>query len=161
MKQVSFVVLGLGMAVAVTWHVQGCGPLFCTEAGCFDRLNVRLEPALGPGEAYEFEFRENDGERILCKTSIPLPKGNSIPCTVGDGDVPAYHLLHAVESENGEVERIDFHHAPRSLEIVIRREGVELGRKTFRPSYEKYYPNGEECDADWGGCDHADVDMKL
>lgn len=42
---------------------------------------------------------------------------------------------------------------------MVRHEGTEIRRATLTPEYTTLYPNGEECDADWGGCQQATVEI--
>lgn len=153
---------GLGMAAVLVAGLlsQGCDGVNCTLAGCSDSLSIAFEPALEPGENYEFVVRPNDDEQttITC-TTLERHGAPSVACVTVSGTDLRAELVRQPDEDR--IEGLRLWEAPESLELVIYRDRQELSRTTHRPSYETYYPNGEACDADWGGCRSAAIQVDL
>lgn len=149
--------LGLAALLAAAWLVQGCDRMNCTEMGCSDSVGVDFEPPLEREGDYQFDVILDGGETITCMTSIPAPK-NQI-CIRPSDSALTFHVAREPESDG--ITGLGFMGAPRSFELVIRKDGEQISRTTHRPNYSTFYPNGEACDAAWGGCQQASVQVDL
>lgn len=148
---------GMGVILASAFLAQGCdelgprGPRECTEMGCSDGLAMVFEPALTEAGAYEFDILVEGEEPNTCTATVPVEHG-SLGC---DGSLS----VHVVPKGAGAIGEISLWSAPEGVELVVRHEGTEIRRATLTPEYTTLYPNGEECDADWGGCQQATVEI--
>jgi hypothetical protein len=140
---------------------QGCVPLgsdvACTQMGCDDGASIAFS-LTEPG-AYSFELVA-DGTPVTCSATLPLPPCGQAPaatCSLpsvmleasGCALSPAEHALVGI-SFMGE--------HPTAIEVAVVRDGTELGRQTFAPSYGRLAPNGEECGPI---CHHATMQLTL
>lgn len=148
--------LGIAALVATAWLAQGCDSWSCTEMGCGYSLSMKLEPPLQQEGSYEIIFLLPNDESLTCNTAIPRqPDEECVDTAQGS------NFAHFIRQSNGAIERLDFLEPVPSLDLVIRRDGREIIRTTVEPSYDTYYPNGEACDYDWGGCKRASVRIDL
>lgn len=149
--------LSMGVLLAAAWLAQGCEGLNCTEIGCSDSVGVSFEPTLVQEGDYHFYVHLEGGETVSCMTSIPPPK-NQICIRPSDS---SFRFQIRREAEGDGIRGLFFMEAPRSFDLVVYKDGEQISRTTHRPSYETVYPNGEACDADWGGCQAASVHVDL
>lgn len=130
------------------------GSLVCTDMGCEDGLSVDFS-LTEPG-AYAIEIVA-DGDTITCTGSLPLP-----PCEQGGTSCSAPGVLlmasgcalPAADHSLGGVMISGAH--PTAVEIVVSRDGAELRRQSFTPTYQRVAPNGEACGPI---CDQASVTL--
>lgn len=127
--------------------LHGDSPRACTEMGCIDGLAIDFEPSSGwtPG-AYELAITL-DGQLTTCTGVLPLSSCDapSFQCTsdavqVGESgcalDAPAHGLSGL---------QIDRSSQPKQVDIAISRDGSEITRASFSPTYRRVQPNGDGC----------------
>lgn len=152
----------VGVAVVLGWGALGCGAfdtggLACTEMGCEDGLEVAFS-LTEPG-SYTVEVIA-DGQLTTCSGTLPLPACDapsgptcsSPDVLLGASGCALPEAQHAL----GGISLLGKH--PAMVEVVVERDGTELGRQTFTPSYVRLAPNGEECGPI---CNRASVDLSL
>lgn len=153
--------VGCGALLAVTAATfPGCflPGMYCTEVGCSDGVVVTFEPPLEAEGDYEFAFHLPGGEEVItCLTTIPDPDGRILQCADGGHGFG----VRLGSFDDREIQGITLERAPRSVDLSIKLNDEEIRRATLKPSYQTNYPNGEECDRDWGGCQLAFETLKL
>lgn len=123
-------------------------------------LEMVFEPPIEQEGVYEFSFLYR-GETVSCTATLLFTEGRPLSCSsvTDDGrDINGYII--SGEGSHG-IAGINVAVAPASFDFSIRRDGVEISRTTHRPSYETWYPNGEECDGESGGCRQATAHVDL
>ncbi len=139
-------IMGVLAAVALLGSAS-CVGHECTLLYPRCAFDLMLEhPSWEPG-AYEFEFH-SDGTRTVCTAQLPLGDGAEYRCDDG-GDY--FDDIFAADENRPFPRKISFFATPDEVEIVIRRDGTELVRRSFRPQYAETEPNGEGC----GICENA------
>jgi hypothetical protein len=119
----------------------------CTAIGCLDGLHVEVTPpggAWAPG-AYSFEIVTPAGT-TTCAGTLPLPAcdaGPSLRCSgppvsIGESGCALPAAQHGFAG-------IDLGDGPATIAIAISKDGAELTRQTFTPSYRTVSPNGPTC----------------
>lgn len=118
------------------------GDRSCTSIGCSSNLTV------------DFSYRDQgtyqvqlllDGTAVFCKTTIPLPKGNSMPCSRSDVLLGlSGSELPVAQQSVGPLIVTSF---PTKVEIVISRDDAPLGNQTYDVKYKVTPgPNGPGCE---------------
>jgi hypothetical protein len=132
----------------------GVEPMACTDMGCDDGLSVDFS-LTEPGD-YSIEVIA-DGESVTCTGTLPL-----LPCEQGGVSCSAPHVMLGAsgcalsEAEHALGGLIIAGAHPASVEVIVSRDGTELGRQTFSPSYVRVAPNGEACGPI---CEQANVEL--
>jgi hypothetical protein len=116
-------------------------------------LDVGLETDAWQPGTYEFELHA-EGTEARCAAQLPLQEGAAFTCS-DSGDFFARPPSFG-EPESAWPKWVSFHTAPRRATIVIRRDGVEIARQSYKPRHEQSEPNGEGC----GICENADATMR-
>lgn len=126
--------------------------------GCGSAVDITFEPALTQEGAYEFAVLLEEGETIVCTTTIPRQPNETC---IGTAGWSHSRFRTSTQPEGDRVEALLLWDAPRSFELVIRKDGEQISRTSHRPKYSQYHPNGVECDGILGGCPTASVHVNL
>ena len=132
---------------AFVWCIA-CGPSqLCTLADCWDELEItivqdELEPtAVGP---YDVLIHPQGGDTVELVCEVTADEGGEchVPGEVDGGSAfgPSGHA-----SINGQL-TVTIHESPSQLTVEVWSDQTLLGEETFEPEYEKYRPNGPDCD---------------
>lgn len=117
----------------------------CTAMGCLDSLKVRFEPPLVEEGSYLIEVElEEDG--FQCPAALPRAE-REVPCFSSSGDQT--RDLRLEYSPEGELLGFWISMAPAEVKVGVSREGITLATQVVSPEYERFYPNGPECDGDY------------
>jgi hypothetical protein len=128
-------VLGLLLLVA-SFGCAGC----CGNQGCEDGLAISFH-ASQPG-AYVFTINADD-KTITCKIVLPAPECQASDCD-GPADLLQENCGGGVSGESvGGVQLHGIH--PKDVEVAVTRDGVEIVRESFAPTYQEISPNGDMC----------------
>lgn len=139
--------------------VAGCMGEGCTERACSDSVRLAFDPPLTAPGRYSIELRPKvetiDGWKISCEVTLPWD-GVENPCD--DHGTRLEPNCPGATEESADAQTFDCSsntgvsavtitfEAPRSVEVLVKRDGNELVRTRVEPSYESYYPNGPACD---------------
>lgn len=117
----------------------------CTEMACQSGMRIGLRPASGawPKGMYRFQVLADDAS-TNCESSMPLATSSSKPACASD-----YVLLEesgALLPENDQkFAGIQVLRAAEKITVRVSRDGHELVRGTYAPSYRSVEPNGPGC----------------
>ena len=127
--------------------LQGCGSLNCTEMGCAGMLALTIDGAeLIDGSSYALSVDMGEEGTELCEWTWSDESGADTDCARVDEDGQV--LLDLV---------LGMGVAPESITVTLEEDGEALISSEVEPEWsEPYYPNGEECDADYG-CSSASI----
>jgi hypothetical protein len=118
----------------------------CTSLGCVDGLQIEMSPnASWPAGVYRFVIVA-DGEQTVCEGSLPLracDQGPSLSCT-GGGVMIGESGCALAAAQHG-FSDIHLQAGPANVTVTIERDGAEMVRKTFTPTYRDAMPNGPDC----------------
>lgn len=114
----------------------------CTAIGC--NSNLTVEFSYRDQGAYEVQLLL-DGAAVLCKTTIPLPKGNSTPCSRSDVLLGlSGSELPVAQQSVGPLIVTSF---PTNVKMTVMRDGTPLGSRTYDVQYKVTPgPNGPGCE---------------
>lgn len=122
-----WLLFALGLALSIL--VAACGSTTCSHVGCVDAFVVNVSSTGAPKEGKYTLVVVADGVTSTCAIEY-----NASSCS--------RRVLMRVGG-NGLI-RIEVG-LSASVKIAVYRDGVELGSKSFTPTYSEYYPNGPEC----------------
>jgi len=111
----------------------GCSNHQCTEAGCFDGVQLEIQPAIVDRGEYVFELKA-DGSSLSCAANLSGDFMNT-------RDVDC----HVLGSSQGIVGLTVPSRHPERVTLRVLRDGVEVGNASAAPQYSTERPNGEEC----------------
>ena len=120
----------------------------CTEIGCMNGLNVRVEkPTPWPAGDYEFVF-DLDGTAVTCKGALPLPPCERSPALVCDpaGRVQVTESGCALPAEQHGWGDVQIEGEPAHAKVTIRHAGAVLHEADLQPEYRTLQPNGPDCE---------------
>lgn len=114
----------------------------CTEIGC--NSNLTIEFSYRDQGTYEVQLLL-DGTAVFCKTTIPLPKGNTTPCSRSDVLLGlSGSELPVAQQSVGPLIVTSF---PTKVEMTVMRDGAPLGNRTYEVQYKVTPgPNGPGCE---------------
>lgn len=153
-KKLCMLVAMLSMATSV--YAQSTA---CTEIGCQSGVTVQVPQVRFRSDGnYQYSIQLDKKKPIICKGSLPLR-----PC-----DEKAIHCSGSGVSimeegcalPMGEQHFGDIHISkqPKSLRIIVKKDGKMIGDQTWKPSYSTAQPNGTQCKP---SCRQATVQMKV
>jgi hypothetical protein len=123
------------------FEAAGCG---CTEIGCEDGFNVTFNKTSKVWEPGSYVVSINaDGQKNNCTFSLPLTTDPVCTSNLQMG----LNILSASDpaNENGALTSLVVRGTPTLVEVTVARDGVELGKNFFLPSYVEIEPNGAMC----------------
>jgi hypothetical protein len=121
-------------------YASGCS---CTEVGCSGGVAIGFNKTSGAWEPGKYVISiDGDGRKLSCSADLPLVNAPTcdneiamhIDVDAPDASASSYTIKDA---------QIDF--SPTKLIISITRDGAEIAKTTFTPTYTKFEPNGELC----------------
>lgn len=116
--------------------------LVCTEVGCVDGFSGSFEPALS-GEG-TFVVTLTAGDRVAtCTSTIPFSDEGGVCDDPELLTVTFSGSRLAVDEQS--IPDFQAPSQPEAFTVVATRDGVEVARQDFSPTYVVNYPNGEEC----------------
>jgi hypothetical protein len=140
--------LALCLIVACGGQTLGCSSKACTLIGCGPAFEVRFQLAAGRWSAGTYDVTVTaDGTTASCEVTLPFAscQTTSLSCT-GVRDWQLDHGGCALPSEQHAIYGITFGRAtPMSVDVVVSRDGQQLGEGRFTPIYESSEPNGPGC----------------
>jgi hypothetical protein len=116
----------LGVLLAASVASSGC----CTE-DCDPGVTISFERSTTPG-AYVITITA-DAQTITCNVTLPMPECGLTDC---DGDVRLLVSDCGVGSTEQSLGSLWLRRAyPNTVEVAISRDGAEIVRENFAPSY--------------------------
>ncbi|MEM7155134.1 MAG: hypothetical protein AAF799_19965 [Myxococcota bacterium] len=125
--------------------------LSCTDAGCGTLLSISIEgPArdlaaavydlelIVDGETLDASCELVDGDFACDPFDNPNPTGLRAEGVRGENDA-RFILIRTSFDDHEEDER------PSTLQLSVWRDGDLVAERMLEPTYETYYPNGEQC----------------
>lgn len=144
-----------GLAVFAATGCELFAERSCNAIGPSCALAVSLDHEGWEPGLYTFRAIAGGAEES-CTVELPWDRERMPGCTspeVGFGRFPNFQ-----EVEDDSYPAAFYHHGtPPRVEVVVERDGVELGRERFRPRYAITEPHGEGC----GDCANATVTMSF
>ena len=137
------------LIVASTVSMACPGGAACTEMGCMNSYTLFLE---APGTAFtagNYSVTVTfDG--VVADDCTVLISDNDAEC----GTTPCIlqNTCDTVDGVDNQLKELQITTAnwegelPTTVVLSLARDGEGLAERTFEPSYEDFYPNGEECD---------------
>lgn len=124
------------LVFASTVPLSGC--FACTQIGCEDQVTVELTAASGAlvEGAYEVTVVA-DGVPETCTLTIAADCDSGSTC-LQDSTCYLAYLLSGPQ-------RVSLTVSGAPELVTVERAGVEVGRASFSPEYEKLEPNGARC----------------
>lgn len=119
----------------------------CTEIGCANGFRLELRKDSWEPGSYSFHI-EADGEVSDCTGSLPLKPCDASPsvtCTGAKGFFIGESGCAMAADQQGFSE-IQFETSPKQITVTISRDGSELAKQTFEPTYKESQPNGPGCE---------------
>ena len=113
--------------------------------GCVDGLHIDLSPDVWQAGSYRFVIVA-DGTQTVCEGSLPLracEQGPSLSCK-GKGVLIGESGCALPAAQHG-FSDIHLQAGPTNVTVTIERDGAEMVRKTFTPTYQDAMPNGPDC----------------
>jgi len=127
--------------------LTGCRGSSCGQTGCLGTVELVLSSPLQEQGAYVVDIQVGAGDAARC--TVTVPSGESA-CDQRWAD-PLVHPDSGLEGVV--VYRTDV----ESLGVSVARDGQVIGGGTYKPDYERWFPNGPTCDAE--PCRHALVEV--
>ncbi|HEY0840249.1 MAG TPA: hypothetical protein VGD74_08685 [Vulgatibacter sp.] len=152
--------LRLLFAMALASVLWGCADSkTCTVMGCVDSVQVSFEPALSAAGTYELVM-EWEGEILACHATLPLEPGSERCESAGGDSTPHLGGLQIDRENGGPITGMWAAKAPASLSVTIRQDDQVIASRQLEPAYERFQPNGAECDGDYF-CQSAHTTLEL
>lgn len=121
-------------------YASGCG---CTEVGCSDDVVIDLNKASGVWEPGKYVIAiDGDGRKLDCTAYLPLVTEPT--CQDQFGMNVTFDAEDAGASGSA-FKSVQVFFAPAKLTLTITRDGIEVAKKTFTPTYADQEPNGALC----------------
>lgn len=131
----------------------------CTEIGCVNGFHLNLHKQTWEAGSYSFHI-EADGAVTECTGSLPLKPCDGSPslsCTGAKGFFIGESGCAMAPDQQGFSE-IQFESAPKQVTVTISRDGSELIKQSFEPTYRETQPNGPGCEPI---CHQATADLTI
>lgn len=134
----------LTLALAAT---TGCRGASCGQTGCLGTVDLLLSEPLASAATYVVDLQLGSADTVRC--TVTLPHGTPA-CDQRWADL----LVHP----DGGLEGVVLYRTEvESVGVSVARNGTVIGGGTYRPEYERWFPNGPSCDAE--PCRHALVEV--
>ena len=133
------------VAMLCTFSAQAKG-VACTEIGCENGVNV-LVPDVRFRDAgkYQFTFMLDKQKPIRCIGELPLKScdASAIQCSAAGVRI----MEEGCAMPAGDQRFGDMHIAsqPKTVRIIVKRDGKMIGDQSFQPKYHLSQPNGTQC----------------
>jgi len=117
-------------------------------ANCFDsfRLDIHVPDGAVPNQLPEI-VAEFDGHTTSCK-SFYVPSQRDTIRTCGDPDLMVAYGRECRERDckgDSKQLRLEIGDAPKNIKVTIRRDGVVVASRTFKPSYTDSETRSPDC----------------
>jgi len=129
----------------------GCRESLCSHTGCVGTLDVVLPATLAEPGDYVVDLTLQPGTSTRCTLRVPEGEGE---CS----ERWAQPLV-AADKSGGLDGIVVFRTDSETLSVSVARDGAIIGGGTYRPDYQRWFPNGETCDDK--PCQHAVVEVGL
>lgn len=151
----------LAACLVIAPLVSSCGK-FCTEAGCIGGLGVAIDAPSGwQSGAYELQLEAQDGTTHRCSFGVMVRETTTelaqpLSCTPGVGAsgvrvLGCPMLLAAAGAAASDPAcpgvgvAVRLSSTPRSVRVLLARDGAPLLDESVTPEYQRSEPNGEDC----------------
>lgn len=121
-------------------YASGCG---CTEVGCNDGMVIDLKKGNDAWEPGKYLFAlDEDGKKSNCTVELPFTKAPN--CTAGIQLFTRAETADA-SSTDPELHQVLTFSVATHVTLTISRDGVEIAKGDYTPTYKEDAPNGETC----------------
>jgi len=127
--------------------LAGCHESSCGQTGCLGTVELVLsEPLVQPG-TYVVDVQMGARDAVRC--TVAVPEGHA-SCDQRWADA-------LVQPGQGLEGLVIYRTDVASLGVSVAHNGTVIGGGTYRPTYDRWYPNGPTCDDQ--PCRHALVEV--
>ncbi|WP_437659174.1 hypothetical protein [Sorangium sp. So ce1182] len=155
--------IALAAGLATIAAAYGCLHRECTEIGCHDSFSIITTTADKSWAAGEYALELSvDGDEVSCSytwTNTPQAGGGGVfvQCspTVTVSIDAAMRCTETSDHDSvsqsctpipGQfAQGITIHGTPARVDVMVRRDGELVGKRSFTAEYRTSYPNGEAC----------------
>ena len=145
-------------------QVLSCSSKVCTAIGCGAGFEVRFQGSGGEWSPGTYNVTViADGATASCEVTLPLGpcQTSSMACT-GVRDWEVQYGGCALPPEQHALYGVTFWRAtPANVQVVVRRDGQQVGAGTFTPTYQTSQPNGPGCGPTCYGAPAATIPIQL
>ncbi|WP_438005021.1 hypothetical protein WME89_40730 [Sorangium sp. So ce321] len=155
--------IALVTGLATIAAAYGCITRECTEIGCLDSFSIITTTADKSWAAGEYALELSvDGDEVSCSytwTNTPQAGGGGVfvqcsptvtvsidaatRCTETSDDDSVSQSCTPIPGQFAQ--GITIHGTPARVDVMVRRDGELVGKRSFTPEYRTSYPNGEAC----------------
>lgn len=127
--------------------LTGCEESSCGQTGCLGTVELVLSEPLGVPGAYVVDVQMGAKDAARCTVSLPA----------GRSECDQRWAEALVHPDSGLEGLVVYRTDVDAVSVSVARDGRVIGGGTYRPSYERWFPNGPTCDAQ--PCRHAVVEV--